>query len=216
MKKLLDEYKNLEKPEYSSSEYAQKLQALNDDYVKASANKKYEELMEVVQKSKFEIVPKLAYVKDMIKKTGENGLQSTIMKKPFEELQKSMNEIFISCNLSEIGVPVFKLEEKANSFSFVVNRGGFIPFEMMSSGEKCVFLLIFLVSLLSISDSEFKFVMIDDLFDHLDEERLKTVITYTEKISNGSQLLIAGVLDIKKEYIHTLNVCTDYVGGDSL
>ena len=209
MKQLISE-----PSEYTSSELSDQLNRLNDDLIKASSNQKYNQLMDIVQKQKLELADQIAFIKSAVKVTGENGLQSKVMREPFEKISKEMQNILEFINSQDLGVVKFNLEEKANSFAFGFERNGkLIPFELLSSGEKCIFTLIFMVSIIKISDSLINFILIDDLFDHLDDERFKTVISDICKLSTEVQIIIAGVNPI--DSIEGLYPCILDIGGGS-
>lgn len=198
----------------SSSELSEQLKQLNDNLVKASANQKYNQLMEIVQKQKLELVDKISFIKAAIKATGENGLQSKIMQAPFENMEKRMQSILDNIGSQDLGNVKFNLEEKANSFTFGFERDGkLIPFELLSSGEKCIFTLIFMIAVVIISDSLLDFILIDDLFDHLDDDRFKTVIDNVCDLSEFAQIILAGVKHINDvENLSIINIggeCND-------
>ena len=179
----------------SSQQLADRINKLNDDLVKASANQKYNELLGVVTKEKLKLVPKIEFVKQAVKLTGANGLQSELMNKPFDDLTNTMKDLVNLLNINELGQPEFILEEKANSFNFGFMRGTtFIPFKLLSSGEKCVFVLIFMIAITKNADSMIEFVLIDDLLDHLDDARFKTVIDNVQNVlTESTQFIFAGV-----------------------
>jgi DNA repair exonuclease SbcCD ATPase subunit len=177
----------------TSSELSAKLQALNADLVKAAANQKYNELMEVIQKQKFELDAQITYVKAAVKTTGENGLQSDLMAKPFKQIENVMQKLLIDLGLGDLGQVKFNLEAKANSFNFGVQRDKFIGFELLSSGEKCIFTLAFMCAILKMSNSNISFILIDDLFDHLDDSKFETVNANVKQLCQETQIIIAGV-----------------------
>lgn len=90
----------------------------------------------------------------------------------------------------------FHLTEKANSFSFGVTNeeNEYIEFDLLSSGEKCLYTLALLISIVELSDSPLKIIMIDDLLDHLDMLRIKDCFETLYSISD-IQILLAGVQD---------------------
>ena len=63
---------------------------------------------------------------------------------------------------------------------------------MLSSGEKCLFTLALLMSIARFSDSDLKLIMIDDLFDHLDDANIDRVFESLLNVSD-MQLIFAGV-----------------------
>lgn len=173
-----------------------KIQQYNDMLIKLEANKKYDELTERLTNDKYKVEQNIEILKVWIKLTDVNGLQSQLMKKSFNQLAERMSEylrqFFAGTNM--VSSARFCLSEKANSFSFgIVNKAeDYIEFDLLSSGEKCLYTLAMLLSIVDISDSPLKLVMIDDLLDHLDMARIKDCFETLYKIS-GVQILMAGV-----------------------
>ena len=209
-KKTIDSFEEFDCA-YSSKELSEKLLQLNDDIIKASSNKKYEELMTTIQKEKLELDDKIAFVKEAIKATGENGLQTELMIKPFEVLANEMNNCLKLFNLDNFGTVYFNLESKANSFKFGLIRNTFtIPFDMISSGEKCIFTLILMLSIIKLSDTNLNTIMIDDLFDHLDDDRFKTITNNIYKLSEDIQVIVAGVNKIEGINVKVIDLSDSY------
>lgn len=185
---------------------SEKLQKLNDDLVKASANSKYREILETIQEQQEANDAELKFVNAAVKATGENGLQTDVMVQPFMELADIMHQLMVKLHLESLGSPNFKVEAKANSFNFGFMRETFIPFALLSSGEKCVFTVIFMTAISQISNTELEFVMIDDLFDHLDQDRFETVITNVKELAEDTQFIIAGVKELPSEFNDAVEV----------
>ena len=183
-----------------------KIRQLNDDLVKASANSKYREILESIQEQQTANEEAIEFVNAAVKATGENGLQTEVMVQPFLDLADVMHTIMVDLNLEDLGSPNFKVEAKANSFNFGLMRDSFIPFALLSSGEKCIFTVVFMMALVQVADTQLEFVMIDDLFDHLDQSRFETVINNVTKLSDSAQFIIAGVKEVPDEFSTTVEV----------
>lgn len=186
--KLVDE-SMLENKERISLE----LEALQANYAKAAANQKYQSMMNSLQKQKLELDSTLAFVKEAARAFGENGIQSNLIKKPFQDLEAQMNLVLENRWYdTSLGTPRFVIETKANSFDFgFVRNGKFLSFNTLSSGEKCCFVTLFLTTLVKYSKSSVKVVLVDDLFDHLDDTKFKNIMTTETDV----QLVVAGVKD---------------------
>lgn len=178
-----------------SNALQQEIDTLTEDYSKAVANEKYQSMMSKLQNEQLSLDSKITFTKDAIKALGENGLQSDLIKEPFEKLQKEMWKTLVAeWDQKEIGVPKFVIESKSNSFNFGFERDKkFIPFQNLSSGEKCVFMTLFLVELTKMSKSTLKTVIIDDLFDHLDDSKFENLVSS----NTHAQLIVAGVKKIE-------------------
>lgn len=132
------------------------------------------------------------------KLTDVNGLQSKLMKAPFDNLANKMSEYIYKFfeGTGKFKSAAFMLTEKANSFSFGVtdSTGTYIEFDLLSSGEKCLYTLAMLLCIVEVSDSPLKLVMIDDLLAHLDTAIIKDCFSTLYSISTV-HVLLAGVQD---------------------
>lgn len=95
----------------------------------------------------------------------------------------------------------FNLESKANSFSFGIERGGsYIPYNLLSSGEKCMYTLALMLSLVKASKSPLKLVLVDDLLDHLDDININKLFESLAKVDDV-QMIFAGVKQLDNSNI---------------
>lgn len=146
-----------------------RLDEINDILVKLEANKKYTELYEKLSSEKMKINENIIILKELVKLTDMNGLQSRIMNAPFVELEDTVTKYLNICwNKPNIEAK-FNIDGGANNFNFgIVDDIGYISFDTLSSGEKCIYTLALILSLIESSNGDMKVVLIDDLFDHLD------------------------------------------------
>lgn len=160
---------------------------------RATANEQFESQNEILTKDKIDVETKCNQLKEWIKLTGANGnLQNDIVKTPFVNLGVKMSSI-IQQIFREPVVCEFVVESKANSFSFGIKRhGSYIPYEKLSSGEKCLFLFAMMTCIVEMSTAKIKIILVDDLLDHLDDENAERLFDY---ISNQDkiQVIFAGV-----------------------
>lgn len=179
---------------------------LSDKLVKAKANQQYNSLVDTFTSQKFDIQQSIEALKVWIKLTGENGLQTQFMGDPFADLSNNLS-IYLSAMFDEPNLKAhFNLSTKVNSFSFGIDRNGsYIPFDMLSSGEKCMYTLALLTCLTDTSNAQLKLIMIDDLFDHLDDENIENVFKGIQSIS-GIQYIFAGVKPCKAASKVTVNI----------
>ena len=175
------------------SKVTNKLEDLHDELVQAKANNKFNEIQNTMNKEIDALEVRLDWLKDAIKLTGVGGLQSDILKQPFEVISSFMGDMVDQMKF-KLGSPHFIIEEKSNSFNFgFIRDDNFIQFSQLSSGEKCIFISIFLLALVESSDSHLKLIMMDDLFDHLDDNNYEIIMNHLEEISSDNQIIIAGV-----------------------
>ena len=120
------------------------------------------------------------------------------MKAPFKSLADSITVKLQGLFGSNEIKADFNLEERANSFSFGIIRDdmGYIEFDMLSSGEKCLYTLALVLSLVEMSSADLKLLLVDDLLDHLDSVKIQAVFQ-TLYDSNGAQIILAGVQQCK-------------------
>ena len=94
----------------------------------------------------------------------------------------------------------FNLVAKANSFSFGITRkSAYIPFNLLSSGEKCLYTLALMLSIIHVAKSPLKVIMVDDLFDHLDNINADKLFTSLQQVKD-IQMIFAGVKEVNCDY----------------
>lgn len=177
------------------------IDSISETIIQIKANRKYNELIQNITSEKFKIEQNLEILKLWIKYTDVNGLQTKLMTEPFNTLADSMtvyiNKLFPTN--SHYKKASFFLENKANSFSFgvITDTGTYIEYDLLSSGEKCLYMLALLISIVDISKSKLKLIMIDDFLDHLDDDRAVSCFNAMHSISDDIQIILAGVKDSK-------------------
>lgn len=164
--------------------------------IKLEANKKYNELVEDITSEKYQIEQEIEILKAWIKLTDVNGLQSQIMNVPFNNLSENVSKYltkFFGGN-TDYHNAMFYLSNTANSFSFGIRNaeGKYIEFDLLSSGEKCLYTLALLISLIESSNTKLPILLIDDLLDHLDRQRIDRCFE-TLYDTSSVQIILAGV-----------------------
>lgn len=179
--------------DYEREDYTAAIESLNDKLAKYKANKQYNSVIESLTKSKFEADTALSLYKSWVNLTGVNGLQSGVGDdNPFAILEGAMKDR-IHLLFGDDVSPRFNVESKANSFSFGIVRGlNYIPYDLLSSGEKCMYALALMMSIVDDSKSSLKLIMVDDLFDHLDDNNIKTLFDSLYSVKD-IQMIFAGV-----------------------
>ena len=169
------------------------LATLRSKLIEVEANARYEALTDNLTSEKIQIELDLEMFKAWEKLTSINGLQTKLMNQPFADFSTKMTNYIQKFYDREDISAGFCLIEKANSFSFGLNRGGkYIPYDLLSSGEKCMYMLSLILTINDESNTELKLVLVDDLLDHLDTENIyNTFITLYN--STSSQIIVAGV-----------------------
>lgn len=169
------------------------LATLRSKLVEIEANARYEALTDKLTAEKIKLELDLEMYKVWEKLTGVNGLQTKIANQPFADFSNNITEYLHKFyNTIDISAD-FCLIEKANSFSFGLKRDNkYIPYELLSSGEKCMYMFSLILAINDSSKSDLKLVLVDDLLDHLDSNNIyNTFITLYN--STSSQIIIAGV-----------------------
>lgn len=172
--------------------------ALTDKSIKLQANAKYNELIDNLTSEKYVIEQSIIALKTWIKLTDANNLQTAMMEAPFEAFADELNEYLPILFSSDSISAKFNMSSKANSFTFGITRdGNYIPFDLLSSGEKCLYTLALMMSIIKDSTSSLKVLMIDDMLDHLDDTHINTLFDSLKDMTD-IQMIFAGV----KEYPH--------------
>lgn len=176
------------------------LEKYNEDYGKAVANRQYNELSQVVIQDKYRIENAIECLKIWVKLTDVNGLQASGGgTNPFDGLADSVNLTLKKLFTSNNAQVAFNSEGKANSFSFGIDRDGvYVPFNLLSSGEKCMFILSMFIGLLEYTHSPLKLILIDDFLDHLDDENFRAIFEALQS-KTDIQYIFAGVKPVDSE-----------------
>lgn len=148
---------------------------------------------------------KVEQYKVLVDLTSTSGLQAKLASQadPFDSLKDSMNSL-MSTWTSKFDTVYFNNEQKKNTFEFGIKINGVkIPYTLMSSGEECLFSLALFISLVRISDTSLKLVMVDDAFDHLDDMTFSNLIgsLYTPGEKKDYQLIVAGVKGVNGQFV---------------
>lgn len=176
-------------------DYDSQISDLQDMYAKCIANEKYQNLIDTLTREKFDLSVQIDIYKSWIDLTGVNGLQTSVAT-PFEHLSSIMTPQIKSIfgDTSDVS---FIIDTKSNGFSMGITRDGeYIPYNLLSSGEKCIFTLALMLGIVSISPGELKVILVDDLFDHLDDDNISKVFDILDTIKFNVQMIFAGVKNI--------------------
>lgn len=200
LKSRYQEYPDYD-PNFDTDAENQLVQSLNDTLIKLSANEKYQNMIDKLTSDKFDLDTSIEYYKHWVNMTGINGMQTdTSSKSPFYILGDTMDK-YITKFFGDSCCSDFGLSEKSNSFSLYLNRDGtIIPFNLLSSGEKCMYSLALMLSLVQLSDCKLKLVLVDDLLDHLDDENIEIIFSTLESVKD-IQMIFAGVKKLDKSYV---------------
>ena len=169
---------------------------LTDTRAKVFANAKYAQMMDSLIANKYKVEQELDAIKLWVNLTGVNGLQtSNGGTDAFAELITKMNDV-LGVFFTDDTKAHFLLANKANSFSFgIMRNGNYIQYDLLSSGEKCLFTLALMICLTRVSKSPLKIIMVDDLFDHLDDVNITKLFDALSEVSD-IQMIFAGVKNV--------------------
>lgn len=175
------------------TEVESKLSQLRQQLVEVRANKKYDSLMATLAQDKIKAELDMEIYKAWEKLTSVNGLQSKLMNAPFISFALKITKYLKSFYAGSDVSAHFHIGEKANSFSFgLIRDGKYIEFDILSSGEKCLYTLALSLAIVDSSDSELKLLLVDDLLDHLDPENIENCFS-TLYNDTSVQTIVAGV-----------------------
>lgn len=166
---------------------------LNRSKSKLEANIRYNETIDNITKSKYESELQGKALACWVKKTDTNGLQTTLMLEPFNGLAQTMTSYIQQMYGTDTIKAHFNISSKANSFSFGLIRDNvYIPYDLLSSGEKCLYSLALMICISNSSKSPLKVMLCDDMFDHLDSQAIESTFATLKNIKD-IQFIFAGV-----------------------
>ena len=167
--------------------------ALTESKAKIEANIKYNATLENITKLKYKSELEGRALNCWVKKTDINGLQTTLMLTPFNNLAEVMTSYIRKMYGREDIKAHFNISSKANSFSFGLIRDNvYIPYDLLSSGEKCLYSLALMICITNNGKSPLKLLLCDDMFDHLDSSAIESTFATLKKIDD-IQFIFAGV-----------------------
>jgi DNA repair exonuclease SbcCD ATPase subunit len=172
-----------------------------------TANVQYAKLADTMTKDKFKVDLELEVLKRLIAATGPNGIQSALSVRPFAHLAVDMCN-YTSPIFGDKRTPKFIISEKANSFSFGLQNtetNDYVPFSLLSSGEKCVVSTALMMAIINRAKSPLKVLMIDDLFDHLDDQN-HDILTAMLASHPEIQYILAGVVGCANDHVTLISI----------
>lgn len=187
-------------PTWINVDYVSLINDNNNKISMALANQRYEEMNDVLLKQKFKTEMEIECLKIWEKLTGPNGMQSELSVAPFVDFASTITNNLKLTMGQNMGA-AFHIQQAVNSFSFGVERddGIYMPFDLLSSGEKCMYALALMMSLEQISSDDLKLIIVDDMFDHLDDQNIVNLFTNLQE-SSGIQFIFAGVKDVQSPF----------------
>lgn len=212
MLSYIEKSKNCVKPDVSNLVSDEKLQemqknvnSISEKYQKscellASAKQaqKYQNMLNNMIEEKNKLEELVEILNSWVKLTNSNGLQTTLSKSGFASLEQELTPHIKSIFGDDCSCK-FNCTSKANSFSFGLVRGvTYIPYKLLSTGEKTLFTYVLMHYIAKNSDSPLHVMLMDDFFDHLDKSKFRDLVNimYTDK---DVQVIMAGVVDIPQD-----------------
>ena len=163
-------------------------------------------MIEALTKDKYTFQEKYDVLNAWVKLTDSNGLQSTLSSGGFDVLEsnlsKEVERVFGSGTKCK-----FNVTNKANSFSFgIVRNDTYIPYNLLSTGEKTLFAFALMLYVAQNSGSDLKVVMMDDFFDHLDSDRFASLMDAVKSDLGDVQIVMAGVVPCESDFVSTVEL----------
>lgn len=179
--------------EQSLYEIKVQIEEIDDTLVKLRSNKTYNDMIDKITKDKYIVEQDIEAVKIWIKLTDANGLQTKYAADSFEAIKKDITAYLQTLFDNKDIYADFNIESKSNSFSFGIKRDDqYIPFDLLSSGEKCLYTIAIMSYIVKTSSSSLELVLIDDLLDHLDDSNISNIFKSLQNMSD-IQYIFAGV-----------------------
>lgn len=185
-------------------QYDQQAEALRMKLSHCIANKKYDETIDKFTEEKLTIQNHVDLLNVWQKYTDANNLQTKVAMEPFAELETKVDKYLTTLFHEDVKFRT-ELSTKANSFSFGIMRNNtYIPYEMLSSGEKTLVAFSVMLYIASATTGTLKLVMVDDMLDHLDSENVYTLFERLSEVKD-IQIITAGVKEVENN-IHKINI----------
>lgn len=170
-----------------------KITEIQDNIIKIKSNLHFRSIQDKIVEDKFKCSEDIEVVKSLIDVTGVNGLQNEIMNSPFADLADNISFYLKSFFKDNDIKASFNLSTKSNSFSFgIIRNKVYLDYDILSSGEKCLYTLALLISLVKSSTSDIHLILIDDILDHLDDNKIDNLFKALYELDD-IQILLAGV-----------------------
>lgn len=190
---ILKSYNPVSKPEDLDVSFIDnEIARLEECIVQLRANLQYDRISENVSREKMVMEQDIDTLKNWINATGPNGIQASLSEKPFHDMEIILNNFLHKMYDQNISFK-FILDSKNNSFGFgIIRDRRFIKFDTLSSGEKCIVSIILATGLIKCNDSKIHLMLVDDVLDHLDDEKADMFFSTLAKIED-TQFILAGV-----------------------
>lgn len=185
-------------PEHNLLVIESEIKELQDQLIKVKANQIYNQSIDKFNAIKAKAQQELDTYKVWVNLTGVNDLQIRVNAvDPFAVLGEDMYPTIKDILELSRGVN-FITQGKSNSFDFGIidEQNRFVSYDLLSSGEKCVFVLAMLISIIRTSKNSLPLILIDDLFDHLDDTRIVKLFNKLVDGYSDIQFIFAGVKDV--------------------
>lgn len=126
---------------------------------------------------------------------GINGLQQQMAKQGLSQFSDIVNQ-YIHRLFGDNVDFTFIISEKSNSFSMGLTKDdGYVQYANLSSGEKCLFMVAFMITVLKLCNPPLDVIMIDDMLDHLDPSNAIILLEAIKDVTE-IQFILAGVNEL--------------------
>ena len=176
-----------------------------DKLVKIRANNEYNKKVDNFTQQLVQFEQDIAVLKEWDKLTGPNGIQYKLVADNVDKFNALLSSYIAEIWGADYSCK-FVMSETANSFKMGVTYNDiFLNYDVLSSGEKCLFMLAFMVAVTASSASPLKLIMIDDALDHLDDKHISDVFSQCKNMPD-IQIVMAGVKSCDNEQIHVVHL----------
>lgn len=176
------------------------LDQINELEVKVQEQEKVKNKIQTLRQTMFEskkATMKADSYKDIKAQLGSNGVRGLIVKEQLEPIKK---DIEANLKLMAIDYEVFfqtTSDSGQEVFQFGwIKEGRKTNFDSLSTGEKLIYLIAFMVTILERANPELKVLAIDNL-ENLDKGNFKNALEGLKKLSGKlDNIILAGVVDV--------------------
>ncbi|WP_121639361.1 AAA family ATPase [Virgibacillus sp. Bac330] len=176
------------------------LEQINELEEKVQEQEKVKNKIQTLRQTMFEskkATLKADSYKDIKEKLGSKGVRGLIVKEQLNPIKKD-----IEANLKEMGINHEVFFETTSASGQEVFQFGWIKegqstnFDSLSTGEKLIYLIAFMVTILERANPPLKVLALDNI-ENLDKRNFKNALEGLEKLSNKlDNIILAGVVDV--------------------
>lgn len=204
-KKADVDYSDVSRPDFDIHFVDTELIRYNDLLVKLRANAKYSATIDSFTQQLAEVEQAIDVLKHWDKLTGPNGIQYDLISDNVSKFNAILTSYIAALWGPEYSCK-FIISGASNSFKMgIQHNDAFLNYDVLSSGERCLYMLAFMLTVLQTSTSPLKMILVDDALDHLDDNHIAKVFSECSALPDF-QIIFAGVKECNAKNIDIIKL----------